>query len=106
MTYKINITKSALSDIRSTALYISHTLMNKSASNRLLDNIQEKMDLLSVTPYMNPVVNDGFLASNGIRFQMIDKYMAFYIVDEETKTISVIRFIHSRRDWNYLLKNE
>lgn len=106
MTYKINLTKIALSDIRSAALYISDTLMNKSASNRLLDNIQEKLDLLSVAPYMNPLVNDSFLSTNGIRFQMIDKYMAFYIVDEDTKAIYVIRFIHSRRDWNYLLKNE
>lgn len=106
MTYRINITRTALADIRSSAFYISDTLMNKNASNRLLDNIQNKMDLLSENPYMNPLVKDSFLASNGIRFQMVDKYMAFYIVDEEAKTVSVIRFLHSRRDWNYLLKNE
>lgn len=104
--YKIVITKTAMQDIRAAALYISDTLMNKEAANRLLDTIDEKIGVLAETPYINPLVRDNFLASNGLRFQLVNNYMAFYIVHEDTKIVSVIRFQHSRRDWISLLKND
>lgn len=104
--YKLVLTKSALQDIRTAALYISDTLMNKEAANRLLDAADEKICALAETPCINPLVRDSILASNGVRFQLVNNYMAFYIVHEDTKTVSVIRFQHSRRDWISLLKNE
>lgn len=104
--YKLVLTKAALQDIRSAALYISDTLMNKEAANKLLDAVDEKIGTLAETPYTNPLVRDSILASNGIRFQLVNNYLAFYIVHENTKTVSVIRFQHSRRDWITLLKND
>lgn len=105
MIYKVIVTKTALEDIRSAVRYISDTLMNKEAANNLLDEVNIKIDLLSEQPYINPLVHDSFLASNGFRIQSVNNYMAFYIIHEETKTVSIIRFQHSRRDWISLLKN-
>ena len=104
--YRIVLTRSALQDIRSAALYISDTLMNKEAANRLLDAVDEKIGALAETPYINPLVRDSFLGSHGVRFQLVQNYMAFYIVHEDAKIVSVIRFQHSRRDWISLLKDE
>ena len=104
--YRIVLTRSALQDIRSAALYISDTLMNKEAANRLLDAVDEKIGALAETPYINPLVRDSFLGSHGVRFQLVQNYMAFYIVHEDIKIVSVIRFQHSRRDWISLLKDE
>lgn len=104
--YKLVFTKAALQDIRSAALYISDTLMNKEAANKLLDAVDEKIGVLAETPYINPLVRDSILASNGIRFQLVNNYLAFYIIHEDTKTVSVIRFQHSRRDWITILKND
>lgn len=103
--YKIVFTNAAMDDIRSAALYISHTLKNRGAANRLLDDAEEKIGALSQMPYINPLVRDSFLASNGIRFQLVGSYMAFYVVHEDRKTVSVLRFQHSRRDWISILKN-
>lgn len=105
MIYKVIVTKSALEDIRSAVRYISDTLMNKEAANNLLDELDGKIGLLSEQPYINPLVRDSFLASNGFRIQSVNNYLAFYNIHEETKTVSVIRFQHSRRDWISLLKN-
>ena len=104
--YRIVLTRSALQDIRSAALYIFDTLMNKEAANRLLDAVDEKIGALAETPYINPLVRDSFLGSHGVRFQLVQNYMAFYIVHEDTKIVSVIRFQHSRRVWISLLKDE
>lgn len=104
--YKLVFTKAALQDIRTAALYISGTLMNKEAANRMLDAVDEKLGALAEMPYINPPVRDSILASNGVRSQLVNNYMAFYIVHEETKTVSIIRFQHSRRYWISLLKDE
>ena len=104
--YKLVFTKAALQNIRSAALYISDTLMNKEAANKLLDAVDEKIGVLADTPYINPLVRDSILASNGIRFQLVNNYLAFYIIHEDTKTVSVICFQHSRRDWITILKND
>lgn len=106
MTYTINLTKTALADIRAAVHYIMDNLFNEQAANKLLDDIDEELSLLSEMPFINPLVSDSFLAANGIRIQMVNKYMAFYVVHEEEKTVSVIRFQHSRRDWITLLKRD
>ncbi|MGN0630121.1 MAG: type II toxin-antitoxin system RelE/ParE family toxin [Ruminococcus sp.] len=104
--YKIVLTKTAMQDIRSAALYISNTLMNTEAATRLLDAVEEKIGALAETPYINPLMRDSFLAANGLPFQLVNNYMAFYIIHEETKTVSVVRFQHSKRDWISILKND
>ena len=30
----------------------------------------------------------------------------FFIIDEDKKTVNVIRFLYGRRDWKNILKNE
>lgn len=104
--YQINITEAAHADLQNAALYIAVTLNNKSAANRLLDLTNEKISILSHSPYINALVKDSFLASNGIRMQIVNNYLAFYIIREESQSISVIRFLYSRRDWISILKND
>lgn len=104
--YKINITDTAFDDLQNAALYIADTLSNKAAANRLLDDAEEKLSSLSDFPERNSLVGDSFLAANGIRMTIIHKYLAFYVIREETKTVTILRIIHSRRDWIPILKND
>ena len=106
MIYNVVFTEPAWEDIQKAALYISDTLMNSEAADNLLGSINEKMEVLSEMPYINPVVRDSVLALYGLRFQRVNNYLAFYVIHEDTKTVSVIRFQHSSRDWNSLLKAE
>ncbi|MGN0586126.1 MAG: type II toxin-antitoxin system RelE/ParE family toxin [Oscillospiraceae bacterium] len=106
MRYNITMTVTARTDIQSAVQYISAKLKNKPAAVRLLDETDKKIGILADDPYINPLVRDSFLAANGVRLQMVGKYTAFYIINEETKTVSVIRFQHSRRNWSDLLKND
>lgn len=103
--YQINITDLAKSDLRNAAVYISEELHNPTAANRFLDTATEKISFLAEQPFSNALVSDSLLAANGIRFQLINKYLAFYVIREETQSITIIRIIHSRRDWISILKN-
>lgn len=104
MTYKINITKIAQNDLHNAALYIANTLNNKAAANRLLDAADKELSSLADFPERNALVHDTFLASNGIRMQQIKNYLAFYVIRQ--KSVTILRIIHSRRDWITILKNE
>lgn len=104
--YKINITETAQADLHNAALYIANTLNNKAAAMRLLDTAEDEISSLADFPERNPLVRDALLAANGIRVQAIKKYLAFYVVRNETNSVTVLRIIHSRRDWVSILKDD
>lgn len=104
--YSVNITEAAEADLRDAAFYISGKLKNKTAADRFLEAVDKELSALCDMPQRNPLVRDTFLASNGVRMQMIKKYLAFYIIREESSSVTVIRLLHSRRDWLTILTNE
>ncbi|MCH5348528.1 MAG: type II toxin-antitoxin system RelE/ParE family toxin [Oscillospiraceae bacterium] len=92
--------------MQSAAAYIADTLGNKIAAANLLDAADREILSLSDFPERNSFVRDTLLALNGIRMQRINNYLAFYVINSETKSVSILRIIHSRRDWASILKNE
>ena len=104
--YKLIITKAAENDLRNAVFYIAYDLKNEAAANRLLDETDKQLSALCDMPECNPLVRDSFLASKGVRIKIIGKYLAFYVIREESKSITVLRFLHSRRDWTSILPDE
>ena len=102
--YSLNITDIAEEDILSAARYIANELKAPAAANNLLDEIEKQEGILESTPNMYPFVSDDYLAGKGLKFVMIKNYIMFFTVDEDKKTVSVIRFLHSLRDWRSVLK--
>ncbi len=104
--YKLIITKAAENDLRNAVFYIAYDLKNEAAANRLLDETDKQLSALCDMPECNQLVRDSFLASKGIRIKIIGKYLAFYVIREESKSITVLQFLHSRRDWTSILTDE
>ena len=104
--YSVVITETAKAELRNAAYYISSTLGDLSASLRLIDTANNKLSSLSDFPQRNPVVKDIFLSLNGIRIQKINNYLAFYVINEDKKIVSVLRILHSRQNWIEILKND
>lgn len=104
--FDVNITDTAHTDLQNAALYIANTLNNKATANRFLEDADKELSSLADFPERNPLVRDFFLAENGIRMQIIKKYLAFYVIRNETNSVTVLRIIHSRRDWIAILKND
>lgn len=104
--YTLIITKAAENDLRNAAFYIAYDLKNEAAANRLLDETDKQLSALCDMPECNPLVRDSFLASKGVRIKIIGKYLAFYVIREESKSITVLRFLHSRRNWISILTDE
>lgn len=106
MTYKIEYSIPSKEDIKQSVAYISYQLKNKIAARSLANEVNKLLDILSETPRRSPIVRDSFLAMYGIRLARVKNYFLFYIVDEDTKTIYILRFLYSRRDWIKILKTD
>lgn len=106
MKYSILITEKAKRDVNEAADYIEYVLFNPEAADDLLDEVERSLNKLSHMPDKYKVVNDPVLASWGIRMKVINNYIAFYVVDVNSKTVTIIRFLYGKRNWISVLSND
>lgn len=104
MSYIIHITAAAERDIIQAADYIEFTLKNPSAAEHLLDVITEQINSLADFPEKFRIVDDPVLASWGIRFILVDHYLAFYTIDAEKQLVTIVRFLYQKSNWNSILR--
>jgi len=101
--YSINITDIAEEDILNTVKYIADVLKAPIAADNLLDEVERHEEILENTPNIYPFVPDEYLAQKGLKFTMIKNYLMFYTINEDEKTVTVVRFLYGRRDWKNIL---
>ena len=102
--YSLAITNIAEEDILNTVYYIANVLKAPAAANNLLDEIERHEEILENTPNMYPFVPDEYLAQKGLKFTRIKNYLMFYVINENEKNVTVIRFLYNRRDWKNILR--
>ena len=106
MNYQIHITGKAERDLAEAADYIEFSLLNPQAADDLLDKAEEEINKLAFMPEKFKTVDDPVLGAWGIRLIVINHYFAFYLIDEKTKTVHIIRFLYGKRNWISILRNE
>ena len=104
MSYQVHITSTAEHDIMQAADYIEFTLKNPNAADNLLDAATEQIGSLADLPQKFHLVDDPVLASWGIRFVIINNYLAFYTIDEEKQTVIIVRFLYQKSNWTAILR--
>lgn len=105
MTYHIHITRAAERDMERAADYIEYTLKNPKAADELLDEADMTINSLAQMPERYALADDKVLAAWGIRSIQVKKYLAFYVIAKDTRTIHIIRFLYGKSDWVSLLRN-
>lgn len=101
--YKIEITDLAESDLERIGDYIAIKLSNPSAAIHIVSGIREKIYSLKEKPKMYAFDEDKSLAQLGIRKIYYENYKAYYIVDEITHKVIIIRILHMLVDSRNLL---
>ncbi len=102
-TYSIQITEPAEQDLYEIGSYISKELLEPETAKKVISKIAKGIYSLEDMPLRNPLVADESLAYKGIRKIMVDNYIVFYIVNEESKRVTIIRILYGKRDWLNLL---
>lgn len=100
----LHITFTAEHDIMRAVDYIEFVLKNPQAADNLLDAVTKQIGTLSDFPQKFHIVDDPVLASWEIRFVIINNYLAFYTINEEKKTVTVVRFLYKKSNWCSILR--
>ncbi len=106
MTYGIHITNKGEHDIIEAADYTEFTLLNPAAADSLLDAIEEEAGKLIFMPEKHQIIDDPVLKKWEIRMIPVKKYLAFYVIDENSHTVHIVRFLYGRRNWQKILRCE
>jgi plasmid stabilization system protein ParE len=93
-------------DIVSSIGYIKNTLQAPMAAENHVKELKKVYEKLKENPYGRPLVQDKYLASQGIRFIKVKNYILVYYIDEENKEVFLYRFMYVRRDWINILTKE
>ena len=101
--YEVQWTTPAREDLLSIVEYISRMLKAPTAAENLLDQLEMETVILEENPSIFPVSQDEYIAKLGIRHMLVKNYFLFYTIDEEARTVSIIRMMYARRDWIHLL---
>ena len=97
--YRVVVTDAAKAAIREAARYIAVELRQPDTAEGMRDRVEEALAELETMPRSHALVHDGFLAARGVRMTMAGKYLLFFLEDRETRTATVLRVLHGRRDW-------
>jgi toxin ParE1/3/4 len=104
MSYSIHITPTAERDLNRAADHIEFVLKNPKAADDLLYEAENQINSLSEFPEKFRLVDDPVLASWGIRFVIVNGYLAFYTISEANSLIIVVRFLFQKSNWNAILR--
>ena len=102
-TYSVEMTDSAVSDLREIYDYIKRHLFEPDTAARQRERIKAAILGLSFMPQRHSLVSDGYLREQGVRFCPVDNYLIFYVVSDIERKVIVLRVLYSRRDWQIIL---
>ena len=103
MAYKVLLETTAALDLRGIFAYIADVLKQPETAKRILVSIEAQVMTLDQMPARHRVVRDEKYAALGMRMLPVEGYTAFYVIDEPTRTVHVLRILYNRRNWQRLL---
>ena len=104
MSYHIHITATAEQDIIKASDHIEFVLKNPKAADDLLDEAEQQIYSLTDFPEKFKLVDDPVLASWGVRFVVVNGYLAFYVISKELNQVTVVRFLFQKSNWTAILR--
>ncbi len=97
--YKVKIYPTAQQDLLEIIEYLN--TLSPEAALRYYDLLTEQIASLSRMPERCPKPKDLALAAKGYRYLIVENYLVFYIVSDDT--VQIRRILYGRRDYRHLL---
>lgn len=98
MIYQVSITEQADTDLRGVYEHIAFELLSPDNAAGQLDRLEEHIIGLENFPEKFRVYEKEPWHSRGLRVMPVDNYLVFYIPDNETRLVTVIRVMYAGRD--------
>ncbi len=98
MSYTVEMTDRARTDLRGIYEYIAFVLQSRINADRQLDRIEREILSLSDMPERYKVLDLGFEAAKAVRMAAVDRYCVIYHVAKERGAVQVLRILYGGRD--------
>lgn len=98
MNYTVNITPQAEADLRDIFEYIAFELLEAANAVHQIQRLEDSILSLDQMPNRYRVYAKEPWRSRGLRVMPVDNYLVFYIPDEATKVVTVIRVMYGSRN--------
>ena len=103
MSYRIERTDKADAQIWDIILYRAEVTGNTDAALKLLDKFESDVMQLAAFPESGSLPRYPALRARGYRVLIIEKYLFFYKVDHDQKTVTIHAVVDGRRDYLNLI---
>jgi len=97
--YTVRLLRVAEDDFNEIVTYIAAE--NRAAAEMIATKIEKNLIRLSFYPYLGKIPKDEELSRLGYRFLVVENYLIFYTIEEQT--ILIHRIIHGARNYLNLL---
>ena len=97
-SYNITLSPAALEDLRQIYAYIAFELLAPEAAKGQIDRIRGTVRSLNYMPTRYPVVDWEPWESMKMHKTMVDRYIAFYTIDDENMIVNVVRIVYGGRN--------
>lgn len=96
--YEVKLTPEAEQDIDDIFVYIAEVLESPLSARHITEDIYQRIFSLAIFPEGYARVDQPEFIEKSIRRVTSHKYIIFYVVDNKTKAVSVLRVLYSRRE--------
>ncbi|WP_316637982.1 type II toxin-antitoxin system RelE/ParE family toxin [uncultured Ruminococcus sp.] len=103
ITYNVKIEPEAQEDLFSIVDYISQILHEPVVAANIYQRIKEQISLLSDMPKRHKLIDIEPYCSIGVRTLLVKNYTVYYNVDDDKRTVHIIRVLYNRREWQDIL---
>lgn len=104
MTFSIEFTDTAKSDLRDIAVYIAERSKDRDIAKAFVKELSEQCGLLAEFPRSGAIPKDRVLMSSGYRFLVHKEYLLFYTLDEPNEKVYVHAVFNAKKDYTRTLK--
>ena len=98
MKYQIEISDQADADLRGIFEYIAVSLRSVQNASGQLDRLEQAILSLETMPERYRAYAREPWHGRGLRVMPVDNYLVFYIPDEETRAVRIIRVMYGGRN--------
>ncbi|OEF97050.1 type II toxin-antitoxin system RelE/ParE family toxin [Desulfuribacillus alkaliarsenatis] len=105
MSFKVVYTEESEQDLVNVYSYIAMDLLVPETAKNQTNRIMKAIKDLDSLPFRYKLYQDEPYHSKGLRVIPVDKYLVFYIVIEEEKTVAIIRIMYAGRNIDLQLSN-
>lgn len=103
MKYNIVFEDLAENDLTDIFEYICTKLHEPEIAKRIYRSLKKDILSLETMPFRFALIDEEPYKEMGVRCILIENYTAFYIADETSKTVHILRVLYNRRDWKAIL---